>query len=167
VVYGEAMLSMQSREQKIELWRKPGDFLLPEDGTESTNCVTRLKIFPTIFRHEIQAALSKEIHVGVQPLSHSGWIRLFEQNGLKVTWSTESPMHLLEPQRILRDEGLRGSLRVAFNIARDPKLRQRIFAMRRLFTKYRKHLCASLWLGNKNQRMPDSVHQLSNSIHSG
>ena len=46
-------------------------------------------------RHEIQAAMSKEIHVGVQPLSRSEWVRLFEQNGLTVTWSSEAPMHLL------------------------------------------------------------------------
>ncbi len=59
-------------------------------------------------RHEIQAAMSKEIHVGVQPLSRSEWVRLFEQNGLKVTWSNEAPMDLLEPQRVLRDEGVEG-----------------------------------------------------------
>jgi len=49
--------------------------------------------------------MSKEIHVGVQPLSRSEWVRLFEQNGLKVTWSNEAPMHMLEPRRVLRDEG--------------------------------------------------------------
>lgn len=48
VVYGEAMLSMQSQEQKNRIAAKPGGFLLPEDGTESTNCATRLTIFQTI-----------------------------------------------------------------------------------------------------------------------
>ena len=74
---------------------------------------------------------------------------MFEENGLKVTWSAEAPMHLLEPQRVLRDEGLRGSLRIAFNVATNPKLRHRMFAMRQLFTKYREHLRAISLVGQR------------------
>ena len=87
VVYGEAMLSMQSQEQKNRIFAEARRLLaaggrygihelcfLPDDISD---CV----------RHEIQAAMSKEIHVGVQPLSRSEWVRLFEQNGLKVTWT--------------------------------------------------------------------------------
>jgi hypothetical protein len=36
---------------------------------------------------EIQSELSKEIHVGVQPLSRTEWVGLFEQNGMEVTWT--------------------------------------------------------------------------------
>jgi hypothetical protein len=74
---------------------------------------------------------------------------LFEQNGLKVTWSGEAPMHLLEPLRVLRDEGFRGGLRVAFNMATNPVLRQRILAMRRVFRKYGKHLGAVSLVGQR------------------
>lgn len=93
-------------------------------------------------RREIQAAMSKEIHVGVQPLCLHEWIGLFKQNGLKVTWSGKAPMHLLQPRRILRDEGFIGGVRIAFRMTTNPVLGQRILAMRRLFNKYEEHLGA-------------------------
>lgn len=154
VVYGEAMLSMQSSEQKNRIFAEARRLLaaggrygihelcfLPEDISDHV-------------RHEIQVAMSKEIHVGVQPLSRSEWVGLFEQNGLKVTWSNEAPMDLLEPRRVLGDEGWRGSLRIAFNMITTPVLRQRILAMRRLFRKYGEHLGAISLVG---QREPESV----------
>jgi hypothetical protein len=93
-------------------------------------------------RQEIQAAMSKEIHVGVQPLCKKEWVALMEQNGFKVIWSGEEPMHLLEPSRLLKDEGLPGMLRMAFNLAVHSALRRRVLAMRRLFHKYGDHLQA-------------------------
>ena len=149
VVYGEAMLSMQSQEQKNRIVTEARRLLAPGGRYGIHELCYSPDDLSDHLRHEIQAALSKEIHVGVQPLSHSEWIRLFEQNGLKMTWSTEAPMHLLEPRRVLRDEGLRGSLRIAFNVVTNPTLRHRIFAMRRLFTKYREHLCAISLVGQR------------------
>ena len=142
VVYGEAILSMQSQEQKNRIFAEARR-LLAAGGRYGIHelCFLPDDISDHV-RHEIQAAMSKEIHVGVQPLSRSEWVRLFEQNGLKVTWSEEAPMHLLEPRRVLRDEGFRGGLRIAFNMATNPALRQRILAMRRLFRKYGEHLGA-------------------------
>jgi Methyltransferase domain len=154
VVYGEAMLSMQSQEQKDRIFAEARRLLaaggrygihemcfLPDDISDN-------------LRHEIQAAMSKEIHAGVQPLSRSEWVRLFEQNGLKVTWTCDAPMHLLESRRMLQDEGVGGCLRIACNIATNSMLRHRIVAMRRLFRKYGEHLGAISLVG---QREPENV----------
>ena len=149
VVYGEAMLSMQSQEQKnrifAEAWR-----LLAGGGRYGIHelCYLPEDISDGV-RHEIQAAMSKEIHAGVQPLSRSEWVRLFEQNGLKVTWTGNAPMHLLEPRRMLQDEGFGGVLRIAFNIVTNSMLRHRILAMRRLFRKYGEHLGAISLVGQR------------------
>ena len=105
-------------------------------------------------RREVQAAFSKEIHVGVQPLSRSEWIEQFERNGMKVIWCREAPMNLLEPRRVMQDEGWRGSLRIAFNMVRDPILRRRILAMRRLFCRYKEHVGA---ISLVEQREPGNV----------
>jgi SAM-dependent methyltransferase len=149
VVYGEAMLSMQSPEQKNRIFAEARR-LLAAGGRYGIHelCFLPDDISDHV-RHEIQTAMSKEIHVGVQPLSRSEWVRLFEQNGLKVTWSNEAPMDLLEPRRVLRDEGWRGSLRIAFNMVANPVLRQRILAMRRLFRKYGEHLGAISLVGQR------------------
>jgi len=149
VVYGEAMLSMQSQEQKSRIFAEAVR-LLAAAGRYGIHelCLTPDNISDRL-RHEIQAAMSKEIHVGVQPLTAAEWVRLFEQNGLNVTWRSEAPMHLLEPVRVLRDEGFRGGLRIAFHLATNPMLRQRVCAMRRLFRKYGDHLGAISLIGQR------------------
>ncbi len=93
--------------------------------------------------------MAKEIHAGVQPLSRSEWSNLFERNGMKVTWCGEGQMYLLEPGRVLRDEGFRGALRIAFNMASNPELRRRILGMRRLFCEYGEHLGAISLVGRR------------------
>lgn len=149
VVYGEAILSMQSQEQKNRIIAEARR-LLVAGGRYGIHemCLLPDDISDRV-RHEIQAALSKEIHAGVQPLSRSEWVRLFEQNGLKVTWSCEAPMHLLEPRRMLQDEGFGGCLRIAFNVATNSMLRHRMVAMRRLFRKYGEHLGAISLVGQR------------------
>jgi hypothetical protein len=158
VVYGEAMLSMQSQEHKNRIFAE-AQRLLAVGGRYGIQELCLLPDgIPDRLRHEIQAAMSKDIRVGVQPLSRSEWIRLFEQNGLKVTWSSEAPMHLLKPWRVLQDEGLRGGLRFAFKVATDRTIRRRICAMRRLFHKYREHLGAISLVGRREPDAPISAH---------
>lgn len=149
VVYGEAILSMQSQEQKTRIFAEARR-LLAAGGRYGIHELCFLPDDISDFlRHEIQAAMSKEIHAGVQPLSRSEWVRLFEQNGLKVTWTCDAPMHLLEPRRVLQDEGFSRGLRFAFNIATNSMLRHRILAMRRLFRKYGEHLGAISLVGQR------------------
>jgi hypothetical protein len=142
VVYSEALLSMQNPHQKDQIVAEARR-LLVNGGRYGIHeiCLVPDDI-PQHLRHEIQAAMSQEIHVGVQPLSKNEWVNLLEKNGLSVTWSAEAAMHLLEPRRLLQDEGLAGTLRIAFRMATKPELGSRIRAMRRLFAKYGEHLAA-------------------------
>jgi hypothetical protein len=142
VVYGEAMLSMQGPEQKDRIFAEARRLLAP-GGRYGIHelCFLPNDISPSL-RREIQAELSKEIHVGVQILTRSEWVAIFERNSMAIAWSSEAPMHLLEPWRILGDEGLLGTLRIVVNILTKSVLRHRILAMRRLFRKYEKHLGA-------------------------
>jgi ubiquinone/menaquinone biosynthesis C-methylase UbiE len=142
VVYGEAMLSMQTAAQKEKIFAEARRLLMSGGRYGIHELCFRPDDISSSLRREIQAELSKEIHVGVQPLSRAEWIALYEQNGMSVSWSAEAPMHLLEPWRMLRDEGLNGGLRVIFNMLTKTELRKRILGMRRLFQKYEKHLAA-------------------------
>jgi hypothetical protein len=58
-------------------------------------------------------------------------------------------MHLLEPKRLVQDEGLAGVLRFARNVLRDSEARKRVLAMRRVFRRYREHLSALALVGVK------------------
>ena len=157
VVYGEAMLSMQSWEQKGRIFREARRLLVYE-GRYGIHELCFTPDASNEVRREIQSEMSKEIHVGVQPLSKNEWVGLFEQNGMDVIWSATAPMHLLETARLFRDEGFWGGVRIAWNVATKPMLRQRIVAMRRLFRKYQPSLCAISIVGrviDPQQRLPD------------
>jgi len=151
VVYGEALLSMQNQQQKIRIVAEACR-LLATGGRYGIHELCFLPDdIPDHLRQEIQAAMSKEIHVGVQPLCRNEWIRLFDGNGLKVTWSGKAPMHLLEPRRLLQDEGFMGSLCIAFRMAANPTLGRKILAMRRIFNKYGEHLGAISLVGQRDR----------------
>ena len=57
-------------------------------------------------KEEIQRALSGAIHVGARPLTSSEWRQLLESEGFEVKAEATAPMHLLEPKRLVQDEGL-------------------------------------------------------------
>lgn len=149
VVYGEALLTMQTQEQKARLIAEACRLLVPA-GRYAIHeiCLLPDEISDTL-RCEIQTAMSKEIHIGVQPLTRQEWIQLLERHGLRVTWHNEAPMRLLEQSRILQDEGLAGALRFMFNVARTPVLRHRVLAMRRLFRRFEAHLGSISLLGER------------------
>lgn len=153
VVYSEALLSMQVPQQKSRIIAE-ATRLLRNGGRYGIQelCLLPDDISATL-RQEIQADMSKEIHVGVQPLCPHEWVRLFQENGLRVTWIGTAPMHLLEPGRLLRDEGIAGASRIAFRAATNPALGKRVLAMRRLFHKYRRQLGAISLVG---ERLPSA-----------
>ena len=149
MVYSEALLSMQTPQQKNRIVAEACR-LLGAGGRYGIHELCLLpNNMPDHLRQEIQTEMSREIHVGVQPLCRDEWIRLFNQNGLKVTWSSEAPMRLLEPRRLLQDEGLLHSLGIAFRVATRPELGSRIRSMRRLFARYSKHLGAISLVGER------------------
>jgi SAM-dependent methyltransferase len=115
VVYGEAMLSMQTPQQKSRIVReahrllKPGGrygihelCLVPDDLDENA-------------KRDIQHDLAAVIHHGTQPLTGAEWNGLLESEGFSVQAHAQAPMHLLEPWRVIPDEGVFGALRFAFN----------------------------------------------------
>jgi hypothetical protein len=142
VVYGEAMLTMQTAEQKQRIVAEAARLLGPH-GRYAIHelCLAPDGLDPALQR-QIQAELSREIHVGAQPLTGPAWRALLSNAGLRVVAERRSPMHLLEPGRLLRDEGPLGMARLLFNALRRPAARQRVCAMRALFRKYRDHLQA-------------------------
>ena len=149
IVYGEAILSMQPGTTKARIIAeaarllKPGGkygihelCLIPDGVSEAT-------------RTAIQQGLSDEIHVGVRPLTVSEWKELLESAGLKIISEHRAPMHLLEPVRLVKDEGLLRAIRFVWNVIRTPAARQRVRAMRKVFRTYRDHLAAIALVAQK------------------
>lgn len=142
IVYGEAMLSMHPEGNKSRvlaeahrLLRVGGRYGIHELSLVPNN------VSPAI-RAEIESDLSKSIHVGVRPLTVSEWRELLEQAGFTIETESNVPMSLLEPRRLLADEGLFNTLRFFWRALRDREARARMVEMRRMFRKHAAHLGA-------------------------
>ncbi|MDO4243178.1 MAG: methyltransferase domain-containing protein [Actinomyces sp.] len=141
LVVGEAMLTMQSPEGKAAIVAEAARLLAPGG---------RYAIHELAFRSgrdpaELEVArrtISRTIKVGARPLTREQWAGLLEGAGLEVVWTATSPMRLLEPSRLVRDEGVLGALRFARNMRRTAGAAGRVRAMRRVFRAQRRTLTA-------------------------
>ena len=149
VVYGEAMLSMQPAIAKTRIVAEAARLLRP-GGRYGIHelCLVPDKVSEAT-RDAIQRELTDDIHVGVRPLTVGEWRAVLESAGLTVAAECAAPMHLLEPLRIVRDEGLLRALRFVWNLVRHEPARRRVGAMRRTFRKYRRHLGAVVLVATK------------------
>ncbi len=150
VVIGEAMLSMQTAEHK-RLIAAEAFRLLRSGGRYG---IHELAIVPGEMsaeqQGEIDRALSSVIHVGARPLTAAEWKSLMEDVGFRVVSIGYAPMHLLRPLRLIQDEGIVGALRLAKNVIFDDAARERVFAMRWVFERYRRNLSAISLIAQKD-----------------
>lgn len=153
VVFGEAMLSMQTAAQKTAIVAEAVRVLRPGGRYAIHELALTPDAVPEAVRTELQKDVSESIHVGVRPLTVAEWKALLTSAGLEVVSEDLAPMHLLEPARMVSDEGLFGAARVALNLLRDPDARKRVLAMRRSFHKHAANLGAVALVARK----PDVV----------
>jgi ubiquinone/menaquinone biosynthesis C-methylase UbiE len=149
VVYGEAMLTMQTSEMKRRIIREARR-LLKQGGRYAMHemCLIADDLDEGC-KKNINRALSRVMHVGVRPLSASEWRGLMEAEGFEVEVEARAPMHLLEPNRLLRDEGVKGTLRFVWNFLRHRESRRRMLKMRKVFRRYQSNLAAVMMIGVK------------------
>ncbi|HET7360539.1 MAG TPA: class I SAM-dependent methyltransferase [Salinimicrobium sp.] len=148
-VYGEAMLTMQADHRKSEiiaeayrLLKKGGLYGIHELGLTPDHLDLKIK-------GSIQRKLAQVIKVNARPLTRQEWCALLENEGFTIKEIYASPMHLLEPARIINDEGLFRSLRIGFNILTHPAARKRIMKMREIFKKYENEMTAFAIIAEK------------------
>lgn len=142
VVYGEAMLSMQPASAKARIVSEAARLLRPGGRYGIHELCLRPDDVDESIREAIRHELSDEIHVGVRPLTISEWRELLGSGDLSVVAEHTAPMHLLEPARLIKDEGLLRALRFVWNVATHAAARRRVLKMRRVFRKYNRHLAA-------------------------
>ena len=149
VVYGEAMLSMQPAATKARIVGEAARLLRPggQYGIHEL-CVVPDDVDPSI-QEAIRHELSDEIHVGVRPLTVREWRELLASAGLTVVAQHVAPMHLLEPVRLVKDEGLLRAVLFVVNVATHSAARRRVMKMRRVFRKYGRHLAAIALVAEK------------------
>jgi SAM-dependent methyltransferase len=150
VIIGEAMLTMQSDKAKhaivseaARLLRPGGRYAIHELALTPDNLADEIKT-------DIRQALAKSIRVNARPLTVAEWTQLLADDGLTVEHVQTAPMALLQPQRLISDEGLVGALRFAKNVLTHRDARRRVLHMRRTFRRHRDQLIAVALVARKS-----------------
>lgn len=149
VVVGEAMLTMQGDKGKHAIAAEAARILRPG----GRYAIHELGVVPDDIDEniytEVRQALARAIHVNARPMTQRSWRELLTDAGLVVDWVDTAPMALLRPRRNLQDEGLRGVLRIAGNLARDKDLRHRVREMAQTFRKYEDSMCGIVLVAHR------------------
>ena len=132
LVVGEAMLTIQDDAGKNAIVAEAARLLRP-GGRYAIHEMAWLPDRTDEERETARRELSRVIKVGARPLTLEGWKELLAAYGLEAEWHDRAPLHLLEPRRIVSDEGLWGALRFWNNARRLPGASDRLKAMRQGF----------------------------------
>lgn len=152
VVYGEAMLTMHTTQQKAHIVREAFRVLQPGGRYGIHELSLEPDEISDLHKREVMRDLSAAIRVGARPLTRSEWRALLEEAGFLVEAEAAAPMLLLEPARLIADEGLRGALTIAANVLRAPIARRRVLEMRQAFNRHRSKLGAIALVARKPPR---------------
>lgn len=137
---GEAFLTMQSMQVKANILHEIARILKP-GGLYGLHELG-LKTDSSEKAAEIHRDLSMSIHVNALPLSLSKWREFLESAGFEVIKVKTLPMALLEPVRLLKDEGFCGLLRIVKNLLLHPSALLRVLQMRKQFRRHSAELQA-------------------------
>ncbi|MED5813913.1 methyltransferase domain-containing protein [Mycolicibacterium sp. 050232] len=142
VVVGEAMLTMQGEKAKkaivdeaFRVLRPGGRYAIHELGLVPDDLADEIK-------DDIRREMARAIKVNARPLTVAEWTGLLTSAGFDIASVDRASMALLQPRRVIADEGLLGALRIVGNVLTHPAARKRVLHMRKTFTRYRAQLTA-------------------------
>ncbi|RDI55302.1 class I SAM-dependent methyltransferase [Nocardia mexicana] len=141
-VVGEAMLTMQTDAHKAEIIAEAFRMLRPGGRYAIHELALQPDELDDGIKTEIRRELARSIKVNARPLTRSEWTDLLAAGGFTVDTVAFAPMALLQPRRMLADEGILGTARIVRNILRDSAARRRVLAMRATFNTHRRRLAA-------------------------
>lgn len=146
-VMAEAMLTMHNDERKSEIIRE-AHRILKKNGLYAIHELG-LKNVDDRIKNDINKDLQLSIKVHARPLTIQEWTSLLEKEGFVIKKVFINEMHLLEFKRIIDDEGVLRTLKIAFNILMNRKARKRILEMRKVFRKNQNYLTAVAFVAEK------------------
>ncbi len=142
VVMGEAMLSMQSDDNKKRIIDEAFRILRPGGRYGIHELSLKPEGLDAEIQSQVRGDLSRAIRVGARPMTAADWRALLEEAGFEIRHESTVPQRLLEPRRLLQDEGPLRAAKVVCNVLRSRKARKRIITMRKTFRRHADHLAA-------------------------
>lgn len=140
IVLAEGVLTIQSEEAKRSIVREAVRLLRP--GGRYVMHELSLKDHAAARADDIRSVLAHAMHVNARPKTAGEWEQMLAECGLTVRFERTAPLALLEPQRVIADEGLPQALRFFRNVLRDGATRRRVFTMARAMHGHKVYLQA-------------------------
>lgn len=156
VVVGEAMLTMQTDRAKAAIIAEAARLLRPGGRYAIHELALTPDDLPDEVKTTVRRQLARSIKVNARPLTLVEWRLLLAAHGLVVDQVDTAPMALLEPRRLISDEGVLGAARFVGRLLARPDARHRVLTMRRTFRKYRQHLTAIAIVARKPDPTEDA-----------
>lgn len=148
-VLGEAMLTMQIDYRKKEIIAEAFRILRPG----GLYAIHELGLIPEDINNDkkkdMLVQLSKAGKVNARPCTINEWKEIIESQGFVVKKVLQAPMLLLEPTRLIKDEGFFGLLKILLKLLTKPKVRTSVWQMKKTFKKYAHNLVAVAIIAEK------------------
>jgi SAM-dependent methyltransferase len=142
VAFGEAYLTMQPDTHKRRIAAELARIVRPGGRVGLHEVAFAPDDIDTDLASSIADQLIGSIKVNVSPLTTDGWERLLSDAGFEIRDRYVAPLRLLEPRRLLADEGVLGASRFVSRVIRQPDARARVIAMRSSMRRNATHLQA-------------------------
>lgn len=150
VVVGEALLTMQTEKVKQQIICEAARLLKPG----GRYAIHEIGLFPDDIpesrKQLIHKDLAAAIHVNARPLTTAEWKAMFHHAGFTIKHVFTAGMLLLEPGRLLADEGINGIAKMTWRILTSKGALKRTLTMRSTFRKHLKDMQAISIVAVKN-----------------
>ncbi|WP_019875931.1 class I SAM-dependent methyltransferase [Sporichthya polymorpha] len=143
VLYGEACLSLETNSSKAAILTEAARLLRPGGRLGLHELLLTPDDLPAERKREVGIQISQAVRVGARPLTRAEWTDLLAEHGFQVTVFAPSPMLLLSPATVVRDEGVAGTARLVGNILRRPVVTRRVAHLWRVMHRLRHNLGAT------------------------
>lgn len=136
VAVGEAVLTMHPRAAKARILTELARVVRPGGRLGLHEVAYRFDDLdpdfdrPDLEQVRISTELTAHFKVAFNAMTMDDWTTLLAENGFELVHVDQAPLRLLEPDRIVADEGLLGAAFFAANVLIRPPLARRILRMR-------------------------------------
>ncbi|MCC5877931.1 MAG: methyltransferase domain-containing protein [Candidatus Sumerlaeia bacterium] len=141
VVYGESMLTIHSEEKKDQVMAEVSRLLKPG----GRYAMQELSILPEDISPAVAESIRRDVISAVRhpawPKSTLQWREFMARHGFEIIAENQRPVRLLEPERLLEDEGAQRAFEFAWNILQDDVAIRRVREIRDVFTTHAQNLC--------------------------